>query len=87
MTTTTHEWNTGRSYTANGQRIIATKAAKGILFYDISRGIAGMVPHNAFLPLNDTASVRQHVMRCYDNNNYRPCAEASAFADSIARNA
>lgn len=78
-----YRWNTGRHYSADGQHIAAQKTETGILFYDMTRGLAGIVPHNSFLPLSDAASVQRHVMNRYDACDYRPCAEASAFASAL----
>lgn len=57
-------WNTGRKYTANGQRIIATRLENGcVAFYDVDRMIAG-VTHEA-------CDLTQHaVMSAYDANKY-----------------
>jgi hypothetical protein len=41
--TNTYEWNTGRQYAADGQRIRAEVTPDGVNFYDMSRGIYGTV--------------------------------------------
>jgi len=71
-----HEWNTGRLYTAEGQRIVAEVTATGVHFYDMSRGVGGTVALPTYSTLSDTYSVRQHVMSAYDHNRYVSTEEA-----------
>jgi hypothetical protein len=71
-----HEWNTGRLYTAEGQRIIAEVTATGVHFYDMSRGVGGTVALPTYSTLSDTYSVRQHVMAAYDHNRYASTEES-----------
>jgi hypothetical protein len=75
-TTTRHEWNTGRLYTAEGQRIVAEVTASGVHFYDMSRGVGGTVALPSYSTLSDTYSVRQHVMNAYDHNRYSSTEES-----------
>lgn len=78
-TTARHEWNTGRLYTAEGQRIVAEVTPSGVNFCDMSRGIYGTVTLPAYSTLSDTASVRSHVMGRYDRNEYKGGEEAYNF--------
>jgi hypothetical protein len=71
-----HEWNTGRLYTAEGQRIVAEVTATGVHFYDMSRGVGGTVALPTYSTLSDTYSVRQHVMSAYDHNHYSSTEES-----------
>lgn len=77
--TARHEWNTGRHYTAEGQRIVAEVTATGVNFFDMSRGIYGTVTLPTYSTLSDTASVRSHVMGRYDRNEYKGGEEAYNF--------
>lgn len=88
MTTTTkrHEWNTGRLYSANGQPIIAEVTPDGVHFYDRARGIYGTIALPAYSTLSDTHSVRSHVMRAYDRNEYTSGPGAFDFWNSLPRN-
>lgn len=87
MTTTArHEWNTGRLYTAAGQRIVAEVTADGVNFFDMSRGIYGTVTLPTYSTLSDTASVRSHVMSRYDRNEYTSGPAAFEFWNSLPRN-
>ena len=54
-------WNTGRVYSKEGQRIIATKSGKGIVFYDIDRMVDGFIPCELD---------RGAIMSGYDNHKY-----------------
>lgn len=53
-------WNTGRTYTAQGQRIAAVQIGSGVFFSDQDRGI------HAFL--SDCELSRAAVMHRYDHN-------------------
>jgi hypothetical protein len=63
------EWNTGRLYAEDGQRIVAEIGPDDVLFWDCARGIGGIVP----LP-EDTSplGIRRHVMLEYDMNRSKP---------------
>ena len=78
-TATAYEWNTGRQYAADGQRIVAEVSADGVLFYDMSRGIYGSMPLPAWGKLSDASAVRSYVMGRYDRNAYESNADAHAF--------
>ena len=76
--TTRYEWNTGRHYTPEGQRIIAETTPEGISFYDASRGIYGTMERTPWL-VESLDAVRSYVMARYDANRYSSGAEAHAF--------
>jgi len=75
-TATRYEWNTGRLYTAEGQRIVAEVTASGVHFYDMSRGVGGTVALPKYSTLSDTHAVRRHVMDAYDHNRYASTEES-----------
>ncbi len=57
-------WNTGRLYTAEGQRIAAGRTAEGTVhFVDIDRQISGILTDQ--VPFHVA-----HVMQEYDHNRY-----------------
>ena len=57
-------WNTGRGYSAHGQRMAATQLADGrVQFVDIDRGIDHVTKYECEL-------TRTAVMRAYDNCEY-----------------
>lgn len=60
----TLSFNTGRLYTAHGQRIRAASDGETIYFTDADRLIAGMIPADAcrFSP--------RAIMRAYDRGDY-----------------
>lgn len=60
-----HFWNTGRQYTAQGQRIMAKAVPGGLIFVDHDRQIDGFVPGDF------VGDVRTRVMTAYDTNAYR----------------
>lgn len=67
-------WNTGRGYSAHGQRIAATMLEDGrIAFVDVDRHISG-VTREAFMGRDETPVNRRRlqafVMRDYDNCAY-----------------
>ncbi len=65
MTKTIH-FNTGRKYTAAGQRITATLHDDGVVtFFDHDRGIDGH-----FRPFPPRELSQQMVMEVYDHNRY-----------------
>jgi hypothetical protein len=62
------KFNTGRSYTAEGQVIRAKVCADGsIIFADDSRAVDGRIAAPAFPP-KDEAGLRALVMQAYDHN-------------------
>jgi hypothetical protein len=77
--TTTYEWNTGRQYAADGQRIRAEVTPEGIHFYDLSRGIYGTVALPVYGKLDSAHAVRSHVMHKYDHNAYTGGEAAYSF--------
>jgi len=72
-------FNTGRLYTAEGQRIAATEVEGKIYFCDVDRMISGVITVPCKL-------VEAQIMECYDRNEYqgvcnpilRDLAEAAA---------
>ncbi len=82
-TTLRAEWNTGRMYAADGQRVIAELLADGsAVFADTSRGIIG---HVDFVTATTPAELRREVMQAYDLNQYRGDAAAHAFHGRLCR--
>ena len=62
-TTKTIAWNTGRGYTAHGQRIAAAQLSDGtVAFSDIDRGID-------YVTTGPCALTRDAVMQAYDYND------------------
>lgn len=74
-----YEWNTGRHYTPEGQRIVAEVGEDLVSFYDYSRGIYGTMPRSRWNPLTDLDAVRSYVMANYDGNKYDSGQQAYAF--------
>lgn len=79
------EWNTGRFYTAEGQRIVAEVLADCIVFYDTARGFGGTVSLPSFAGAGDADAVQRHVMRCYDRNDYKSTPEDRALFNRIVQ--
>lgn len=81
--TNRYEWNTGRHYSPEGQRIIAEVTPEGIAFFDASRGIYGTMERygmtQAPWPTESLDAVRSYVMARYDAGRYSSGAEAHAF--------
>lgn len=73
----TIHWNTGRRYTATGQRMTATLHADGVVtFWDHDRMIHGELPQGTPLTVNA-------VMDAYDHN--RHASTSRAHADGMYR--
>ena len=74
------QFNTGRQYSANGQRIVAefTYADRygnpGILFNDLDRHIDGFIPWEGLMDCRVT--LKEVVMFNYDHGNYKWHSEA-----------
>jgi hypothetical protein len=65
-----HNWNTGRQYTKDGQRItVELHPYEGIYFKDIDRCIMGWIPWVGII--TDMTQLQEIVMFCYDNNSYQ----------------
>ena len=65
------QWNTGRQYTSEGQRITARVMPDGsILFADYSRGVDGLIAKPP-VEIDSEQTLRTIVMRAYDSHNYR----------------
>lgn len=62
------KFNTGRTYTPEGQIIVAKEiefeGVKGVMFFDSSRDVDGFI-HNCKLTEFD-------IMKGYDSNSYQP---------------
>lgn len=69
-----HAWNTGRSYTASGQRIAAEYDLETdrIYFVDVDRHIEGSFPRPGFVAPEemDETKVERFTMSAYDGNRY-----------------
>jgi hypothetical protein len=76
--TNRYEWNTGRHYSPEGQRIIAETAPDSVSFYDVSRGVYGTIERTPYL-IESPDAVRSYVMSRYDAGRYSSGAEAHAF--------
>ena len=68
------KFNTGREYTANGQRIAASLQENGdIVFVDVDRQIDGVIRAGE-LTLDDVLTFRcfteREIMKSYDRNEY-----------------
>lgn len=68
-------WNTGRGYTANGQRIAAAALSdKSVIFADVDRGIRGKlldhIPEIYAGRLETADGLKKVVMEAYDANCY-----------------
>ena len=72
MKLTKHQWNTGRRYDADGQRMVALIVSDGILFSDLSRHINGMIYTGDYLQGSspDKYAIESIVMANYDFSNY-----------------
>ena len=82
---TTIKFNTGREYTAQGQRIVARLLDDGsIVFLDIDRGIDGVIAPAQGLTREDVKDPffnRASVMDAYDNGNYNWGAQRELLAE------
>lgn len=74
-----YEWNTGRHYSPEGQRIVAEVTDERVAFYDFARGIYGTLPLPQYGELSDALRVRSYVMAGYDRNTYSSGHEAHGF--------
>ena len=75
MTYPVEHWNTGRLYTKHGQLIVAqVQDDRTVLFADLSRNIDGRITAEHI-----RYNLRDHVMFCYDHNDYRPDKESHSF--------
>jgi len=65
------KFNTGRQYTANGQRIIARLLDNGdVVFVDVDRQIEGRIPVLCDREFVATIFDRAYVMDAYDSCSY-----------------
>ena len=63
------QWNTGRAYTAAGQRIVAEVRDGKIWFNDIDRMICGVIDP-AWEPESE-GELRTMTMGCYDHGHWK----------------
>jgi hypothetical protein len=73
MTTKKHQWNTGRQYANDGQRMVAEVHETEIMFSDLSRYINGSIPLGKFKQGRADMSkydIEALVMNNYDFGNY-----------------
>jgi hypothetical protein len=82
------EWNTGRLYAEDGQRIVAEVVADGVVFYDCARGFGGKVSlpdATGFseMPSLDRAAIQRHVMREYDYNRITSDYDTGVVVDAL----
>lgn len=86
MTTTTPKtnlkvtWNTGASYTREGQVITAQLLDDCVIFMDHSRYVCGTIKLPKFRIITDTEHLKSHVMFHYLRNDY----DQSHWNDSMA---
>jgi hypothetical protein len=78
------KFNTGREYTANGQRIAAALQNNGdIVFVDVDRQIDGVISAGA-LTCDDVLALgcftQQGIMGSYDRNEYAGAVDRSMLA-------
>lgn len=91
--TLSHMWNTGAQYTANGQRIYAELFANNIIFfYDIDRGVGGMIDIGMIyeewqMKYYTVSDMKEDVMVAYLNNHYKTNREYYAWQSNIPSNA
>ena len=72
-------WNTNAHYTEHGQRIAATIVNGGIVFFDIDRGIDGLIPL-----ANTVRDLRAQAQHGYDYGNYVSAWEHSDVLKQLA---
>ena len=65
------QFNTGRTYAPEGQRIVWALLENTLFFNDLTRGITGAV--EALSSMADCAdtSIQKALMEAYDHNTYR----------------
>ena len=73
-------FNTGRSYTSQGQRIIATQKGKWVAFNDLDRGIYGVLEYDGTVPFS-----QKFVMVKYDNSRYDWLPDDPEAAELLSR--
>ena len=80
------QFNTRRSYSPHGQRIVAKVEDHGVIFNDLDRGISGAVGNSQMeygsLRGWDRASrsdTKQLLMWCYDHGHYEESDKASGL--------
>lgn len=64
-------WNTGRSYTIMGQKIVAVKHMAGAIFFDLTRDIYGVIEVCEF--------TSEYIMHQYDANEYKGIRTQAAY--------
>jgi hypothetical protein len=64
------QWQTGRFYTEQGQRMVAQTSGKYIQFTDLDRGINGVIPLATDHCIDSKYDLREVTMFNYDRNNY-----------------
>lgn len=64
------QWNTGRGYSALGQRVIAEVVAEGIVFHDLDRNIHGLIQIGTLPQVMDKHKLRELTMAMYDACGY-----------------
>ena len=68
-----HQWNTGRMYTEQGQRIVVEIREGAMFFSDLDRMINGGIPLGGFFNPDvraDKYAIEKLVMVNYDFGNY-----------------
>lgn len=62
-----HQWQTGRQYSAEGQRIVAETVEGGVIFRDIDRNVEGFI---LMVPPTRPDVLQYRVMVAYDACDY-----------------
>lgn len=76
-----HTFNTGRGYTEAGQRIAFLELPdRRAYFYDVDRGIDGVVPAPIF---DDEPVDARHILAMYDAGHYEHDFEAWKHRDEL----
>ena len=63
------QFNTGRQYGPEGQRIVVKTTSDGIRFHDVDRGIEGFIKCNP-VHLESKSEIKEILMFCYDRGVY-----------------
>lgn len=77
-------FNTGRTYTEEGQQITAEKVGDVIVFVDHSRGIDGEIPLAKYAPDMTHAEMARHVLYMYDHGQFQYVGYEVLSAESKA---
>ena len=65
------QWNTGRGYSALGQRIVAKVVQEGVIFHDLDRNISGLIGISTMPQVMDFHKLKDLTMSMYDSGGYQ----------------